>query len=277
MKKFFLVLIAGFLALNLKAEKLLNDLDMEQGRWEMIGVSLHNYHHLDLQDQIGTFILRDQYILKQIREKWDFEEVFEDYCDYHYALKFYQDGELVKTMRVNLLCDYISIGGMSYKFSRKDFLEYKRYFKPIRWSRIRFRDLDLLKVAVNKLDEIPKVYWYGDVKMYNFKGMFTMQMDSLPWNTDKDSVIEALSDQIANQLGREDFYITMHYWTISDDLEWMTLRLQVFCEEDFFNEFTRKEPYVLRWRDHFSEQSFVQIVVIGMNREEYFKKMNAYN
>lgn len=275
MKKFVLVFICSLFSLSLNAERLLDDLDMEQGRWEMIGVSLHNYHHLDIQDQLGTFIVRDQYILKQIREKWDFEEVFEDYCDYHYALKFYKDGELVKTMRVNLLCDYISIGGMSYRFSKKDFTEYKRYFKPIRWSRIRFRDLDLLKVAVNNLDDIPNVYWYGDVKMYNFKGMFTTQMDSLPWNTDKDSVIEAVSNQIANQLGREDFYIALHYWTISDDLEWMNLRLQIFCEEDFFAEYTRKKPYILRWRDHFSEQSFVQIVVIGMNRDEYFKKMNS--
>jgi hypothetical protein len=256
-----------------KAERLLGDLDFTQGKWVMVGVSLHNYHPLPIQEQIGTFIMADSYIMKQIQQKWDFEEVFEDYCDYHYALKIYQDGNLVRTFKVNLLCDYISMDGMSYQYSEREFIEFRRYFKPIKWSRIRFRDLDLLKASVIKLDNIPNVYWYGDVKQYNFKGSFSCGIDHLPWNADKDSVIAAFSEQIVKETGREDFYANLKYWLVSEDLEWMDLRLNVYCDEDFFKKYKRNNV-ITDWRNHFSEQSFVQIVVIGLNQEDYYRAMN---
>jgi hypothetical protein len=273
-------LLAGLLSLItvnwLSATPLLSDLNFGAGRWEMVGVSLANHKLPDFQMDLGTFILTDQYILKQIQNKWDFEETFDDYCDYHYALKFYRNGELQKTLRANLLCNYITDGAFSYQFTEAQFLEYRRYFNPIRWSRIRFRDLDLLQVAVKELDEIPNVYWYGDVQQYHFDGEFSITVRDLPWNANRDSVVAALTDRIGDQMGREDFYITEKYWLLSPDFEKMELRLNVFCNEAFYKAY--KEPNVVTWwRSHFSEQSFVQIVVIGLSKEEYYSKMEGYN
>lgn len=273
MRKLLTVLLFLLSFSGIQAEKLLADLDLAQGKWVLVGVSLHNYHPLPIQEQVGTFIMADSYILKQIQQKWDFEEVFEDYCDYHYALKLYKDGELVRTFRVNLLCDYISNEGLSYRFSEKEFTEFRRYFKPIKWSRIRFKDLDLLKASVARLENIPNVYWYGDVKQYNFSGSFSVGIDHLPWNADKDSVIAAFSEQLTKATGREDFYANLKYWRVSEDLEWMDLRLNLYCNEEFFKKYTL-DNVITNWRNHFSSQSFVQIVVIGLSQEDYYKAMN---
>lgn len=273
-------LLTGILCLfgarSLSAAPLLQDLDFGSGRWEMVGVALSNHQPLDFQADLGTFIVRDNYILKQIQTKWNFEETFDDYCDYHYALKFYKNGELQKTLRANLVCNYITDGAFSYSFTKEQFLEYRRYFNPIRWSRIRFKDLDLLQVAVKELDELPGVYWYGDVQQYHFDGEFSISVRDLPWNANRDSVVAAMTEQISDKTGREDFYITEKYWLLSPDFEKMELRLNIFCNEPFYKAY--KDPNVVTWwRSHFSEQSFVQIVVIGMSKEEYYSKMDGYN
>lgn len=277
MKKALLIaMMVLFAGQFLQAKKLLDDVDFESGRWEMIGVSLTNYQLMDIQIDLGTFIMTDQYRLKELKEKWDFEEVYEDYCDYHYALKFYRDGELQKTLRVNLLCNYITDGAFSYGFDINYFTEFQRYYKPIRWSRIRFKDLDLLQVAVDQLDNLPSVYWYGDVKQYNFDGDFSITVDDLPWNANRDSVVAEVTDRIRNDLGQDDFYVTQKYWLLSDDFETMTLRLNVFCSEDMYQNYMA-EDVITRWRNHFSEMSFVQIVVIGLSKKEYFQTMPGYN
>lgn len=271
-KRTTILVLAMFLGLQLQGRKLLDDLDLSEGRWEMVGVSLANYKLLDIQLDLGTFIVKDPKVIRDIQDKWDFEEKFDDYCDYHYALKFYKNGDLQKTLRVNLVCNYITDGGLSYEYNMDDFMAYRRYFSPIRWSRIRFKDVDLLKKSVPILDQAPGVYWYGDVQQYNFDGEFSITVNKLPWNADRDSVIAAISNQFQKRYGREDFYITTKYWLISDDFETMTLRLNVFCDEDFFVNY-QEQNVITRWRDHFSEQSFVQLVVIGMNQKEYYQYM----
>ncbi|MEM0998066.1 MAG: hypothetical protein AAGN35_13335 [Bacteroidota bacterium] len=277
MKKILLLLLPLVLGAQvLPAKFLLEDIEMDSGRWEMIGVSLINYEMLDIQHDLGSFIMTDQYRLKEIQSKWDFEEVFEDYCDYHYALKFYKDGELQKTLRVNLVCNYITDGAFSYRFDMNNFLEYRRYYKPIRWSRIRFRDLDLLQVAVDQLDNLPSVYWYGDVKQYDFDGDFSITVDDLPWNANRDSVVAEVTDRIRADLGRDDFYVTQKYWLLSDDFETMTLRLNIFCNASLYDQYGA-DDVITRWRNHFSEMSFVQIVVIGLSKKEYFETMQGYN
>ena len=118
----------------------------------------------------------------------------------------------------------------------------------------------------------PNVYWYGDVQQYNFAGEFSITVDDLPWNANRDSVIAEVTEDIRKQMGREDFYIATKYWLISDDLEHMTLRLNVYCDEELYRNYAF-DNVITRWRSHFSEQSFIQIVVIGMSQSEYYKYM----
>ena len=269
-KIFFLLFVC--IAANLQARQLLSHLDFSKGKWEMIGVSLHNYALLPIQDDLGAFILNDTSVLRKIKDEWIFEEKFQDYCEYHYALKFYKDGELVETLRANLLCNYISLGGLSYEFSEESFLKYRQWFRKVKWSRIRFRDIDILQTSVYKLDGLPEVYWYGDVKQYSFDGTFIVSMDNLPWNSNRDSLVQAVSQQISRTYLRDDFYVQVYCWYMSEDLEKMSIRFNVFCNEDFFRHY-KGEDVLARWRSHFSEQNFVQIVVIGLNQEDYYEAM----
>jgi len=257
---------------SIQAKQLLEDLDFESGNWDMVGVSLVNHKPVEIQDQIGTFIVRESHILRQMQAKWDFEPTFEDYCDYHYALKFYKDGNLEKTLRVNLVCNYITDGAFSYRFSPDLFVEYKRYYVPIRWSRIRFKDLDLLHNAVAKIDLMPGIYWYGDVQQYNFDGEFSISVRDLPWNASRDSVIQVQTERISSETGREDFYITEKYWLLSPDFEKMELRLNIYCNQDLYKAYSGNDVMTW-WRSHFSEQSFVQIMVIGLSKEEFFSRV----
>ncbi len=277
LKKILLVWICFWGTVQgLEAKKLLEDLDLSTGRWEMVGVSLTNYQPVAIQEKLGTFIMSDPTILRQIQQKWSFEETYEDYCEYHYALKFYRNGDLQKTLRVNLRCNYITDEAFSYRFTEKDLTEFQRGFKPIRWSRIRYSDLDLLQTAVTQLDRMPGVYWYGDVKQFNFDGEFSVAVNDLPWNVNRDSLVESLTDLMRSRTGRDDFYITQKYWLLSDDFEKMSLKLNIFCDEPFFKSYNLG-GVVTNWRNHLSEQSFVQIVVIGMSKEEYFTAMKGYN
>jgi hypothetical protein len=87
-------------------------------------------------------------------------------------------------------------------------------------------------------------------------------------------VVNEITDYMRTKTGRDDFYITQKYWLLSDDFESMDLKLNVFCDNPFF------EAYNLggiqtNWRSHLSEASFVQIVVIGMSKEDYFKSMKG--
>ena len=271
-----LCLLALMVCQGAHAKRLLDDLDLSTGRWEMVGVSLTNYQPVPIQDKLGTFIMSDPLAMRQIQQKWDFEEVYEDYCEYHYALKFYRNGDLMKTLRVNLRCNYITDEAFSFRFTEKEFTEFQRTFKPIRWSRIRFSDLDLLQTAVTQLDRMPGVYWYGDVKQFNFDGEFSVTVDDLPWNVNRDSLVAEITELLHKRTGREDFYITQKYWLLSEDWEKMSLKLNVFCDESFYKAYNLG-GVVTSWRNHLSDQSFVQIVVIGMNKEEYFAAMKDYN
>jgi len=272
LKRISLFLLAFGLVSSLQARKLLDDLDLSEGRWELVGVSLANYQLLPIQLDLGTFIVKEPHVLRKMQDEWDFEEKFDDYCDYHYALKFYKNGDLQKTLRVNLVCNYITDGGLSFEYTKSDFMAFRRYFQPIRWSRIRFKDTELLQKSVPILDQAPGVYWYGDVQQYNFDGEFSITVNNLPWNANRDSVIADMTGQYRQRYNREDFYITTKYWLISDDFETMTLRLNVFCDEDFYVNYKGKDV-ITRWRNHFSEQSFVQLVVIGMSQKEYYQYM----
>ncbi len=270
----FIFSILFFLAFSpsVYGRQLLKELDFTQGEWVVVGVSLHNYALLPIQDEWSAFLIKDTAVFRMMKEDWVFEEKFQDYCEYHYALKFYRNGELVETLRANLLCNYISLGGLSYEFNETNLIKFKPAFKKVKWSRIRFKDLDILQTSVYKLDQIPGVYWYGDVKQYNFDGNFIVATDDLPWNSNRDSLVHALTLNLARTLMRDDFYVSVYCWYMSEDLERMNIRFHVYCNEDLFKQY-KGEDVLARWRNHFSEQNFIQIVVIGLNQEDYYKAM----
>ncbi len=274
MKKVFLLFTVLSIHFGIQARELLTDLDFSSGKWEMIGVSLTNYREMPIQGELGTFIVRERHVLEKFQSEWDFEEKFDDYCDYHYALKFYRDGELQKTMLINLLCNYITCDGLSFEYSEDDLVKYREYFRKVRWSRIRFSDLGLLQRSIGVLDKVPSVYWYSDYQQYNFSGEFSIVINDLPWNTNRDSIIDVVSADLSRRMGREDFYITTKYWLLSDDFEKMTLRLHVYCDESFYISYP-DDNVVTSWRGHFTEQSFVQIMVIGLSRREYYEYMQG--
>ncbi len=274
MKQIALLIVLIGLSISTQARALLDDLDFTSGKWEMVGVSLANYHELPIQEELGTFIIRERHVLEKFQNEWHFEEKFDDYCDYHYSLKFYKNGELQKTLLINLLCNYVTSNGLSFQFTQNDLVKYKRYFRKIRWSRIRFSDLNLLQQSVDVLDQVPTVYWYSDYKQYNFTGEFSISINDLPWDANRDSIIDVVSANLSQQLGRDDFYITTKYWLLSDDFEKMMLRLNVYCDEDFYQAYTDTNV-ITGWRNHFTEQSFIQIMVIGMSRKEYYEFMRG--
>lgn len=172
----------------------------------MVGVSLTNYQPVAIQEKLGTFIMSDPTILRQNSAKMELRRDLRGLLRIPLcALKFYRNGDLQKTLRVNLRCNYTTDEAFSYRFTEKDLTEFQRGFKPIRWSRIRYSDLDLLQTAVTQLDRMPGVYWYGDVKQFNFDGEFSVAVNDLPWNVNRDSLVESLTDLMRSRTGRDDF------------------------------------------------------------------------
>ncbi len=85
-----------------------------------------------------------------------------------------------------------------------------------------------------------------------------------------------ITEYVQSKIGRDDFYITQKYWLLSDDFETMSLKLNIFCDEAFYKAYNLG-GVVTNWRSLLSEQNFVQIVVIGMSKEEYFQSMKDVN
>lgn len=235
----------------------------------MIGVSLRNATLHPVQDSLGTFICKDKNILSKIQEEWDFGPMFEDVCDYHYAIKFYKDGELKLTLRVNLNCRYITLGGAAFDFSPQDLLRYKSSFKPINWSRITFKNLEVLREAVQKIDSLPNVYPYQDIKPYLYSGYFTVGYENLFWNIDKDSLTNEVTKEIRTLSGRKDFYVMPTFVFVQGD--YMRIRYEVYCEQAFLQSY--RGPVTAGWRSHLEYSDQVQIITIGLSRENYQKIM----
>ncbi|MEL7340715.1 MAG: hypothetical protein AAGM67_09535, partial [Bacteroidota bacterium] len=78
-------IIVFFAAINFAAAKnILADLTLNKGDWALVGVPLHNYQLIPIQQELGTFITKNKRLLAQLQTDWDFERTFEDDCDYHY-------------------------------------------------------------------------------------------------------------------------------------------------------------------------------------------------
>ena len=100
--RYLIVFLCIFLfsAHSLFARHIMADLDFKQGTWAMVAIPTHNYQLLPIQRELKTFITKDKELMKTLQKEWDFPVTFEDKCDYHYELKFYQDGELKKTLKL---------------------------------------------------------------------------------------------------------------------------------------------------------------------------------
>ncbi len=265
----FFSLLLSFSLLDGKA--ILQDLNFEQGNWVVIGIPVHNYRAVPVQKDLGTFIAKDISLMQRVRQSWDLDPTYEDKCDYHYSLKFYKDDILVRTVKLNLFCGYLTWDGLSYEFDPSKFNDFKSHAKPIDWSRISFADLDLLKRAVETLESKPDIYWYDDVMPYKYSGYFMLAVNNLPWNADIDSLDNAMQSQLVTEIKNDDFYLKKYFHVVRGDK--MFVRYMVSCDP-FLAQRVAPEQRYLPWRSHLDQTDSVRIVAIGLNQERYRKIMS---
>lgn len=247
------------------ADYILRGMNFSQGKWAMVGVPLHNHMLVPIQKELRTFITNDQVFLADLQRTWNFEQTFDDKCDYHYALKFYQNNTLVRTFEINLYCGYITIEGMSYLFPAKEFERFRAQANIIPWSRISYADLQALQNAIFTLEKSPDVYWYDDVNPYKYPGFIMLGLDNLPWSSDMDSLGATLSDWIVGQTGRTEFYLKKHFHYLKNDR--LHVRYLVNCHESL----SWKLPpgTFLPWRSHLFNKDSVVILALGIDRQSY--------
>jgi hypothetical protein len=252
------------------AFQILENLDFSRGEWTVIGVPLHNYKQLPIQQDLGTFVLRDANLMQVLQNEWDFDMTFDDKCDYHYALKFYRDGQLMRTLDLNLFCGYLTYEGLSYRFDPQAFSVIQRQAQRVDWSRITFGDLDVLKRAVETLDRSEEVYWYEDVYQYTYPGFFMLSINGLPWYTDRDSLQHVVSDKLVERVGSSDFYLQEYFHVIRNDQ--VFIRYIINCEPELAD---RLDPRYIHvgWRSHLHNRDSISILAIGINEDRYRRLM----
>jgi len=271
MRHFFIaILLSGAFGLA-QAKAILQDLNFDQGNWVIIGIPVHNYRAVPVQKDLGTFITKDLGLMSRIQKGWDLSPTFDDKCDYHYALKFYQNERLVKTLKLNLYCGYLTWDGLSYEFNPNQFSEFKSHAKPIDWSRISFADLGLLKQAVETLETTPNIYWYEDVQPYKYGGYFMLAVNNLPWNTNVDSLDRAVQNDLLAEINDDNFYLKKYFHVIRGNK--MFVRYMVNCDPFLANRVAPERRY-LPWRSHLEQTDSVRIVAIGLNQTRYQKIMS---
>ncbi|MEM9937060.1 MAG: hypothetical protein AAF824_25750, partial [Bacteroidota bacterium] len=229
--RFTLIFFLNLLILlsPVKARQIISDLDFSKGDWALIGIPLHNYRNVPIQSELRTFISKDTRFFRELQRSWDFEMTFEDKCDYHYALKFYQNGELVKTLKLNLLCGYVNIDGLAFTFDPNEFTKFKYRAENVDWSRISFGDHANLKKAISILDKSKDVYWYDEVRQFKYQGFFMVSINKLPWSSDRDSLYSKVKDILAYQTRGGDFFLQEYFHEITGD--YLNVRYLVNCDE----------------------------------------------
>ncbi|WNJ17763.1 hypothetical protein [Pontibacter sp. G13] len=264
-----LILSLLFFGTPVRAERVLEDLDFNSGNWAMIGVPLHNYKLLPIQEELGTFVSRDLSMMKKIQEAWDLDVTYDSKCDYHYALKFYEDGKLIKTLTLNLHCGYLTYQGLSYEFSPNEFELFRNNSTPIAWSRISFKDLGLLKEAVSTLDNRKDIFWYDDVHQYVYPGFFMISVNNIPWNSDLDSLHQVVHDKMIERTASTEFYLQEYFHVIRGDK--LFVRYVVNCEEHLAG--ILEKGVSLPWRPHIQAGDSVSILAIGIDETKYRQLM----
>ncbi len=271
MKFNFLVLLIA-ISLNFHArcepKAMLGDLDFSDGEWEMVGVSLHNYWIVPIQNEIRHFVLRNREILQDMKKNWVFEQTYNDYCEHHYALRFYKNGKIMKFLKVNLHCGYISDGGLSYKMDSMQFTKYKRYFFPLKLSKVGYRSLNNIRKAINILISQKDVWLYYDHIPYNYDGYFVVKIDSLPWNVNRDSVLLEMKKKIITYTASSDFYLKQYIYFIDEGIQ--SIRYEVYCSKAIADKVPEK-MITAGWRHHFEFTDRIDLVFVGINKREYYQ------
>ncbi|MEL6676095.1 MAG: hypothetical protein AAFR61_28065 [Bacteroidota bacterium] len=257
---------------SLFAAKIIGDLDFNQGNWAIVGVPMHNYNMLPIQKELSTFISKDKGLMQDIQKRWDLEMTFEDKCDYHYSLKFYRNQELVRTVNLNLHCGYATYDGLSYTFNPDEFNRFKASAQEIPWSRISFSDLGKLKKAVNTLERSEEIYWYDDIKPYEYGGFFMLTVGDLAWNTNLDSLHQAVRQKLSSYGRSPDFYLKMYYYLVQGD--YMTVRYFINCDQPFASRVNKNAQMYMPWRSHLHNKDQVSIVAIGVDENRYWRLIN---
>ena len=250
------------------AHKVIGDLDLTSGQWALVGIPVHNYRMLPIQRSLSTFITKDVSFIQEVQRRWDLEKTFDDKCDYHYELKLYRNGHLQRTLKVNLHCGYITVDGLSYTFSPSEFERFRKFAKPIDWSRISFGDIGMLKRAIKALDTSPGVYWYDDVKQYYYSGFFLVSVNGLYWDSDLDSLYQAVHTEVRRTVRSDNFYLQKYYHTVRGDR--MFVRYIVNCEPPLASRYNRSNKY-MDWRSHLEGKDSVRVVAIGVDRKRYWQ------
>jgi hypothetical protein len=267
-----LVLVFFFLSFSLvKADKILNDLELNSGEWVMVGVPIHNYQLMPIQQELGTFICKDVSFMREIQKQWDFEYTNEDKCDYHYAIKFYHNKQIVKTITLNLHCGYVTNDGLSYTFDPTIFNRFKQVSKPVDWSRISFEDDAVLKKAIKTLSVTNDVLWYEDVQPYQYKGYFTMSYSRLPWDVDLDSLHKEVENEVKSKTGNKEFYVQLKGYSVENDN--MYVSFQVNCNEELAKKANKIPATATKWKAHLEKGQKLYVVAIGLNETKYRKLM----
>lgn len=266
---FLSILFWGFCVTPASAYRLLENLDFASGDWTLIGVPMHNYKQLPVQQELGTFILSNVSLMQSLQDNWDFDMTLDDKCDYHYSLKFYRDGNLVRTLDLNLFCGYITYEGLSYTFDPSEFERIRQQAAQVPWSRITFGDLEVLKTAIQTLDRTSEVFWYEDVQQYTYPGFFMISIDGLPWQTDRDSLKNVVEQTLMERLSSSDFYLQEYFHVIREDQ--VFVRYLVNCESDLADRLDR--GVYLSWRSHLHNRDSVSILAIGIDERKYRRLM----
>ncbi len=253
----------------LLADKVLSDMNFNQGQWVMIGIPIHNAQMLPVQEELGTFTIDERQVLLNTHQQWDLPLTFENKCDYHYELKFYKDGKLKRTFKINLFCGKLFDEGISYQFDPKLFEDIRRVAKPVDWSRITFNNLDILRKAISLLDQSPEVYWYKDVQPYYYSGYFLLRVVGIPWDANMDTVNNRIRNMISSKVNSNDFYLKEYLTSMSGEKK--IVKYAVYCNENISDRYGPGK--YIKWRSHFYGKDSLQVVAIGIDLKRYQELM----
>jgi len=261
--------------LSLWLYALLGGLDFSQGDWVLIGVSVPNYAPHPIQARLGAFIIRDPQLLASLQETWQGQTFYEDYCDYHYVLKFYQNRRLKKTLKINLRCTYATEGVFSYTFRPEWFESLTQYAQPIHWSRVWFQKNENLKPAVSALLEAPEVYFYDEPEPYLYEGKFLIAVDSVSWRVDRDSLYRAVRTQVETHFPPGRAFVRPYFFYL-DDKFLLYFRFEVFCDRKDYEAYKSGLPIAVNWHPHIYPGEARRLIIIGVNRERFWRYVNAW-
>lgn len=255
------------------AYRILDAFDFTDGaEWEFVAVSLYNYAPVEQNVAYKTFVVRDTALFQEMQQTWDFPLMFDDVCDYHYALKIYRNRQLVKTLLVNLRCAYLTDGSFSYSFNPVLFEQLAAKRQNLVWSYIDFTQLPRIRKAIDKLSGQPNVYFYHDTTPYQYDGYFYYGAPDQSIRVDRDSLRAAVRVDVAATAGvsEDSVLVKLHYFSLTDS-ETLFFRYQVYCSEAIADRYRAQKPQHvrIRWRDHFAFENSIQLVVVGVSERRY--------